>query len=107
VRRGGEADDIRERGGYEPLNVRGYDRHMTRQEAEHRSAALNREHPDRGAYRWMPRERAGGWEVVRIAVPGGVRLDPLKEGVESKPRPEAPDPRPAFFRDVGGPYGAI
>jgi hypothetical protein len=107
VRRGGEADDIRERGGYEALSLRGYDRHMTRQEAERRSAELNREHPDRGAYRWMPRERAGGWEVVRIAVPGGVRLDPLKEGVESKPRPEAPDPRPAFFRDVGGPYGAI
>ena len=33
-----------------------------------------------------------------------IRLDPLQAAVESKPRPEAPDPRPAFFRDVGGPY---
>lgn len=78
---------------------------MTRGQAEHRAAEHNREHPDRGAHRWMVREGGDGWEVVRVAVPGGVRVDPLKASVEAKPRPsDAPDPRPAFFRDVGGPY---
>jgi hypothetical protein len=77
---------------------------MTRNQADQRAAELNREHPDRGAHRWLVREREGAWEVVRVTIPGGVRLDPLKESVESKPSPEAPDPRPAFFRDVGGPW---
>jgi hypothetical protein len=77
---------------------------MTRDQAEQRAAELNDEHPDRGAYRWLAREGQEGWQVARISIPGGVRLDPLKESVESKARPEAPDPRPAFFRDVGGPY---
>jgi hypothetical protein len=78
---------------------------MTRTEAETRAAALNREHPDRGAYRWMARDGELGWEVLRIKIPGGVRIDPLSETAEAKPRPpDAPDPRPAFFRDVGGPY---
>jgi hypothetical protein len=78
---------------------------MTREQAEQRAAELNRDHPERGVHRWLARRREGEWEVVRISIPGAVRIDPLKEGVESKPRPEAPDPRPAFFRDVGGPYG--
>jgi hypothetical protein len=77
---------------------------MTREEAESRAAVLNREHPERGAFRWMARDGGDEWQVARISVPGGVRLDPLNETVESKPQPEAPDPRPAFFRDVGGPY---
>jgi hypothetical protein len=78
---------------------------MTHDQADQRAAELNREHPERGLHRWLTRERDGEWEVVRVSIPGGVRIDPLKEAVESKPRPEAPDPRPAFFRDVGGPYG--
>jgi hypothetical protein len=78
---------------------------MTRDQAEQRAAELNREHPERGLHRWLVRERDGEWQVVRVSIPGGIRLDPLTEAVESKPRPEAPDPRPAFFRDVGGPYG--
>jgi hypothetical protein len=77
---------------------------MTRAEAEDRAATLNREHPDRGAYRWMARSRADGWEVVRMAIPGGVRVDPLHEAVESRPRPEPSDPRTAFERNVGGPW---
>ena len=76
--------------------------HMTRDEAERRAAELNREQP---GYRWLAHDRDGTWEVARLSLPGGIRLDSLKEGVESKPRPEAPDPRPAFFRDIGGPYG--
>lgn len=77
---------------------------MTREDAEARAAGHNREHPERGAYRWIARAGGDGWEVVRVTVPGGVRLDPLKEGVESRSKPQAPDPRPAFLRDVGGPY---
>ena len=78
---------------------------MTREDAEHRADQLNREHPERGAYRWLPREAAGGWQVARVTVPGGVRIDPLAEAVESRPRPEADDPRSAFERNVGGLYG--
>ena len=79
--------------------------HMTRAQAEANAAQLNLEHPDRGRYRWLARERDGQWDVARVTVPGGVRLDPLKQGVVAKPRPtEAPDPRPAFIRNVGGPY---
>ena len=52
----------------------------------------------------MARSRADGWEVVRMAIPGGVRVDPLHEAVESRPRPEPSDPRTAFERNVGGPW---
>lgn len=78
---------------------------MTREEAEQRAATLNREHPERATHRWLAREGAGGWEVARISVPGGIRLDPLHEAVESRPRPPQPgDPRPVAHRDIGGPY---
>jgi hypothetical protein len=78
---------------------------VTREEAQHRAAELNREHPDRAKVRWIARESADGWQVARISLPGGARVDPLVHGVEAKPKPpEAPDPRPAFWRDVGGPY---
>jgi hypothetical protein len=78
---------------------------MTREEAQAKAAALNREHPDRHRARWLARERADGWQVARVSLPGGVRIDPLKPTVAAKPRPpDAPDPRPAFFRDAGGPW---
>jgi hypothetical protein len=78
---------------------------MNRDEAQRSAAELNREHPDRGKFRWIAREGEDGWQVARIKLPGALRLDPLKQGVEAKPKPpDAPDPRPAFFRDVGGPY---
>ena len=35
-----------------------------------------------------------------------MRIDPVRETVEAKPKPPQPgDPRPVFERDVGGPYG--
>jgi hypothetical protein len=77
---------------------------MTRSEAEDRAKALNTEHPDRGSYRWMARDAEGGWQVVRMAIPGGVRLDPLKTAVESHPRPPADDPRTSYDKNVGGPW---
>ena len=78
---------------------------MTRDQAQRRAAELNRDHPDRHAARWLAREGEDGWEVVRVRLPGGVRIDPLTTTTEAKPRPpEADDPRPAFIRNVGGPY---
>jgi len=79
---------------------------MTRNDAVERAATLNAEHPDRGRYRWMARQAQDEWEVVRLAIPGGVRLDPLHAAVESRPRPQpADDPRPLFDKNVGGPWG--
>jgi hypothetical protein len=41
---------------------------------------------------------------VRVRLPAGVRIDPLTETAEGKPRlPEASDPRPASIRNIGGP----
>jgi hypothetical protein len=82
-----------------------YAQPMTREEAEARAAALNREHPDRHVARWMVGEGGDGWEVARVSLPGGVRIDPLKATTEAKPRPQpADDPRSALGRNVGGPY---
>lgn len=79
---------------------------MTREQAEAHAAELNREHPDRHVARWMVRAAGDGWEVARVSFPGGVRLDPLKAGVESRPRPQpAEDPRSAFEQNAGGAYG--
>jgi hypothetical protein len=78
---------------------------MTRAEAVHRAKSLNAEHPDRASYRWMARTAGENWEVVRVAIPGGVRVDPLQATVESRPRPQpAEDPRPLFDKNVGGPW---
>jgi hypothetical protein len=81
---------------------------MTREDTQRRAAELTAEHPDRATHRWIAREGEGGWEVVRISLPPGMRVVPVKETIEVKPRPDqAPDPRPAFIRDVGGPYSCL
>jgi len=78
---------------------------MTRAEAEDRAATLNREHADRGIYRWIARSDRDDRQVARIAVPGGVRLHPLHGAVETRPQPTpAEDPRPAHFKNTGGPW---
>jgi hypothetical protein len=78
---------------------------MTRAEAEDRAARHNAEHPERTRYRWMARADGDDWQVARIAFPGGVKLDPLHAAVESRPQPApAEDPRPAHFRNTGGPW---
>ena len=80
---------------------------MNRDQAGDRAASLNAEHPDRARYRWMARESEGEWQVVRMAFPGGVRVDPLKATVETGARPQpAEDPRPLFDKNVGGPWAA-
>jgi hypothetical protein len=78
---------------------------MTREQAEARCAELNAD-PDRDR-QWFPRQAGPDeWEIVSMALPEGARRGPLKEAVESRPRPESPpDPRPSVFRNVP-PYGA-
>jgi hypothetical protein len=77
---------------------------MTREQAIAQCSRLAREHDDRATHSWLPRELTPGeWVVVKVGVP---RHDPLGTAQESKPRPpQADDPRPAFWRDVGGPFG--
>ena len=76
---------------------------MTREEALAECGRLAREHSDRATHSWLPRELAPGeWVVVKVGVP---TQRPLGTHLEARPRPDhADDPRPAFFRDVGGPY---
>lgn len=77
---------------------------MTHDEARARCARHEREHADRATHTWLPREGAGGdWDVVKVARPfaGG----PTVTTTEARSRPaQSDDPRPALWRDVGGPY---
>jgi len=79
---------------------------MTRDEATQTAKRLGAEHPDRATHRWLPREAENGeWSVVKVAMPGGASIDPLKATVETKPKPPQPDdPRSAYERNVGGNY---
>jgi hypothetical protein len=77
---------------------------MTREEALTEARRLSEEHPDRATHSWIPRKAAdGSWTVAKLGIPSKRPDGTLQE---SKPRPpQADDPRPAFWRDVGGPYG--
>jgi hypothetical protein len=76
---------------------------LTRDVAISECGRLAREHPDRATHSWLARELAPGeWAVVKVGVPG---QRPFGTLTEAKPRPpQADDPRPAMWRDVGGPY---
>jgi hypothetical protein len=78
---------------------------MTREEALAEARRLSEEHPDRATHSWIPREGSDGeWTVAKLSV---ALKRPAGTLTESKPKPpQADDPRPAFWRDVGGPYGA-
>ena len=81
---------------------------MTRDQAEAEARRLTAEHPNRAAYRFIAREADGGWQVVKIAVPPGTRVDPLKATIEAKPKPSpADDPRPAHERAAPGLPGGL
>jgi hypothetical protein len=80
---------------------------MTRDEAQALCARNSEEHPDRATHQWMPREQDDGeWTVVSLRLPKGAGPPaPLKATVETKPKPPEPDdPRPAYWRNVGGPW---
>jgi hypothetical protein len=76
---------------------------MTREEAEHRAVALN---SDGGGDRWFARSHEDVWEVVKVSLPTGVRLTPLKEAVPVATRPTPAGPRPAYHRHFDGAGGA-
>jgi hypothetical protein len=75
---------------------------MTRADAEQERDRLTREHPDRATHRWMARaDDVGDWAVVKVGMPPGGRVDPLKATTEAKPRPAQPeDPRSALGRTL-------
>jgi hypothetical protein len=77
---------------------------MTHEQAIAECSRLAREHDDRATHSWLPREiTPGEWAIVRVGVP---TQRPLGSMQEAKPRPaQGDDPRPALWRDVGGPYG--
>jgi hypothetical protein len=76
---------------------------MTREEALAECSRMAREDDDRATHSWLPRELAPGeWAVARV---GMATQRPLGTRQEAKPAPQqADDPRPALWRDVGGPY---
>jgi hypothetical protein len=52
------------------------------------------------------RDEDGNEQLVHVKLPPGMRIDPVKATTEAKPQPaQADDPRSAFIRNVGGPYG--
>ena len=76
---------------------------MTREDAKQRAAALNAEG---SGSRWFAREGTDGWEVVKVALPPGMRLDSLKEAVPEATRPTPAGPPPAYHRHFDGAGGA-
>lgn len=76
---------------------------MTREEADRRAAALNAEGPGDC---WFARKHGDGWDVVKVAVPPGVRLAPLKEAVPQATCPTPAGPPPAYHRHFDGAGGA-
>ena len=79
---------------------------MTRDQAEAEAKRLMEEHPERTTHRWFARSKRGEeWEVVRVRMPPGKKLDPLKVSIQAKPKPSpSDDPRPSTWRDLGGPH---
>lgn len=79
---------------------------MTRDEAIAAAYQLGRDHEDRATHRWMPQETEDGdWTVVKVKMPPGLDVRPLRETTEQAPTPPQPDdPRTSFDRNVGGPY---
>jgi hypothetical protein len=73
---------------------------MTRQQAREESARLNREHPERDANSWLPRQRRdGSWDVARVSL--AARSEQLAASVQPAPRPPtADDPRSAASRNA-------
>ena len=80
---------------------------MTRDEAAIAARELGAHHADRATHRWIPRQKEDhSWEVVKVALPPGMTVDPLKETTEAVPKPPQPDdPRPANERNAPGAWG--
>jgi hypothetical protein len=80
---------------------------MQRDEAQAEAAGRNAAGPRGGL--WAARRVEGeddAWQVVRLVAPGLKDSAPTGAHVESRPRPEADDPRSGPLRDIP-PYGAF
>lgn len=79
---------------------------MTEAEARDLCARLAREHRDRAENQWFAREIDGGWTVVQVLLPEGLRRQPMTPTIEAKPKPpQADDPREAHQRNAPGAWG--
>ena len=80
---------------------------MTRDEAQARADELNRTASGPSEHRWIARElEPGGWQVLKVTVPGMNLSSDRHTATEQRPEPgEPPDPRPLIIRQIP-PYGA-
>ena len=77
---------------------------LTKEAAEALCARLTASHEDRATHQWLPREREGGWEVVKVAL--APPLDNLGTEIRAAERPETPDdPRTSQQRNAPYPAG--
>lgn len=76
---------------------------LEEQRAKEICAHLSATHADRATHQWMARHTEHGWQVVKIALPPPA--EDLTTETRADERPEtAEDPRPAYWRNVGGPW---
>ena len=62
---------------------------MTRDEAVAEAERLGREHPERDAAAWFPKqEDSGDWVVLRVPRPAGGKPGELRAGFDEDPRPD-------------------
>lgn len=76
---------------------------MDEERAIARCAELAAEHPDRDTHQWIPRERDGDWQVVKVPLPPP--NDMLTGTQAAEERPATPDDvRDSHSRNSGGPW---
>ena len=82
---------------------------MTRAEAEERARTLQAEDPERDTHRFVARPAPDGdWQVVKVALPKGLRQEKLTATIESRPRPShADDPRTGNEQRLPGLPGGL
>lgn len=77
---------------------------LTKEAAEALCERLAASHADRATHQWLPRERDGHWEVVKIAI--APPTDVLKAEIRADERPDPPDdPRTSQQRNAPYPAG--
>jgi hypothetical protein len=82
---------------------------VTRAEADERARMLQAEDPQRDTHRFIARPAPdGGWQVVKLELPQGLRHRKLTPMVEARPQPShLDDPRTGHERRVPGSPGGV
>jgi hypothetical protein len=76
---------------------------LSEQRAKELCAHFGATHADRETHQWMPRRTDNGWQVIKIALKPPE--DKLTSETHAAEKPDqADDPRPAYWRNVGGPW---